>query len=48
MKEVQGFEAQIGAERERQAAAMKERLAKLREARARHGQPPSESTQAWS
>ena len=30
MKEVEGFEAQIGAERERQAAAMRQRLASLR------------------
>jgi hypothetical protein len=38
MKEAESFEAQIGAERERQAAAMRQRLASLRATKMRKAQ----------
>jgi hypothetical protein len=38
MKEAESFEAQIGAERERQAAAMRQRLASLRATKMRNTQ----------
>ena len=38
LKEAESFEAQIGAERERQAAAMRQRLASLRATKMRNAQ----------